>query len=123
MGPGVLYVCCFLYRYPVIFVFCWIFTLISGIHTLVVGPQNVSFTMVLLATTSCRLQVCPQTHVGPKLCYQIVLLGEAKNVFLLCFAYGNVVGLIAFGYGPTRFGEIISHAVALAPTYWGRILG
>ncbi|CAB1114800.1 unnamed protein product [Ectocarpus sp. CCAP 1310/34] len=42
--------------YPVIFVLCWMFTLINGIYTLAVGQANASFFLLLLATLTSRLQ-------------------------------------------------------------------
>ncbi|CBJ25684.1 hypothetical protein Esi_0008_0104 [Ectocarpus siliculosus] len=42
--------------YPVIFVLCWMFTLVNGIYTLAVGQANASFFLLLLATLTSRLQ-------------------------------------------------------------------
>ncbi|CAM9268678.1 unnamed protein product, partial [Ectocarpus sp. 13 AM-2016] len=42
--------------YPVIFVLCWMFTLINGIYTIAVGQANASFFLLLLATLTSRLQ-------------------------------------------------------------------
>lgn len=40
-----------------IFVLCWMFTLINGIYTITVGQANASFFLLLLATLTSRLQV------------------------------------------------------------------
>lgn len=44
-------------RYPVIYVLCWVFTLINGIEIILVAPANASLSLVLLATITARLQV------------------------------------------------------------------
>lgn len=44
-------------RYPVIYVLTWMVPLINGIYTIAVGQRKASFSLVLLATVTSRLQV------------------------------------------------------------------
>lgn len=44
-------------RYPVIYLLTWMVPLINGIYTIAVGQSNASFSLVLLATVTSRLQV------------------------------------------------------------------
>lgn len=46
-----------LHRYPVIYVLTWVIPLINGIYTIAVGQSSASFSLVLLATVTSRLQV------------------------------------------------------------------
>lgn len=63
-----------------IYVLCWVFTLINGIGIIAVGPVNASLSLVLLATITARLQVI--YFYGRSLCLRARSRGKLQRVFL-----------------------------------------
>lgn len=62
-----------------IYVLCWVFTLINGIGIIAVGPVNASLSLVLLATITARLQVI--YNYGRSPCLRAPSRGKLQKVF------------------------------------------
>eukprot|EP00903_Cladosiphon_okamuranus_P007848 g7591.t1 len=88
--------------YPVIYVLTWIIPLINGIYTIAVGQSNASFSFVLLATVSSRLQ-----GLLNFICYG--LNDKLKQAWLQDFMYRRAVASCCRALWCCCFGPCYRH--------------